>query len=231
MKPLVSVVVPTFNEEKYISPCINSLKNQTFKDFEVIAIDKSTDSTPRLCREAGWKVVSQAKPGISEARSEGFAATSGEIIASTDADSAPDIHWLENIVACFKDPAVVCAYGPTYLLEPGFLNRLMGQLNTVYLFVNRLLNNDQTLGMNFAVRKSAYEKIGGYNTSLATAEDIDIGYRIRKIGRIVYHPGIKVFTSNRRLARQKLGFFTHHIANFIRMKLTGKASTDFKPIR
>lgn len=229
--PLISVVVPTFNEEKYISPCISALKNQTFKNFEVIALDKSTDSTPRLCLDAGWKVIKQVKPGISAARAEGFAAADGDIIASTDADSAPDSHWLENIAACFADPSVVCAYGPTYFSEPGLINRFLGFLNTVFLFINRFLKNDQTLGMNFAVRKSAYLKMGGYNTLLPTAEDIDIGYRIRKLGRIVYHPGIKVYTSNRRLARQKLGFFTHHIANFIRIKLTGRASSDFEPIR
>jgi hypothetical protein len=60
---------------------------------------------------------------------------------------------------------------------------------------------------------------------------VDVGYRIRKIGRVIFHPGVIVYTSERRLAKQKLGFFTHHIANFIRMKITGKASSDFTPIR
>lgn len=229
--PAVSVVVPTFNEEKYISPCIASLKKQTFTDFEVIAIDKSTDSTTRMCREAGWRIVTQVTPGISAARKEGFAATRGEIIASTDADSAVDPGWLENIVASFSDPRVVCVYGPTYFLEKNLLYNLLGHLNTVFLLINRLFQNDQTVGMNFAVRKSAYEQIGGYNTSLPTAEDVDVGYRIRKVGKIVYNPKVIVYTSSRRLSHQKLGFFTHHIANFIRVKLTGKASSDFTPIR
>jgi glycosyltransferase involved in cell wall biosynthesis len=229
--PHISVVVPTFNEEKYIGPCIAALKNQTYTDFEVVAIDKSTDSTPRLCKSAGWRVIPQVKPGISAARSEGFAQTRGEIIASTDADSAPSPRWLENIAAAFTDPGVVCVYGPTYFSNPKFSYRLLGHLNTLFLLINRAFKNDQTVGMNFAVRKSAYTQIGGYNTSLPTAEDVDVGYRIRKIGRVVFHPRVVVYTSERRLARQKLGFFTHHIANFIRMKLTGKASSDFVPIR
>jgi GT2 family glycosyltransferase len=85
--------------------------------------------------------------------------------------------------------------------------------------------------MNFAVRRTAYEKIGGYNPRLPTAEDIDVGYRIRSQGKIVYHHGILVYTSNRRLKAQKLSFFIHHFFNNLRYKLTGTASSDFKPIR
>jgi len=230
-KPLISVVVPTFNEEKYIRPCIESLKNQTFKDFEIIAIDKSTDSTPKLCREAGWRVITQKLPGISQARKEGFATARGEIIASTDADSAPDTRWLESIAECFKDPEVVCAYGPTYFMEKDWLSVTLSRLGDVYNQINRQFKNDQTPGMNFAVRRTAYEKIGGYNPRLPTAEDIDVGYRIRSQGKIVYHHGILVYTSNRRLKAQKLSFFIHHFFNNLRYKLTGTASSDFKPIR
>ncbi len=231
MTPKISVVIPTFNEEKYIRPCIEAINSQTFRDFEVIAIDRSTDTTPQLCRSAGWKVITQKLPGISEARKEGFAQTHGEIIASTDADSAPSPVWLANIAACFKDPRVVCVYGPTHFMEKDFFSVLLSRLSDYYNLINRFLNNDQTPGMNFAVRKTAYEKIGGYNPKLPTAEDIDVGYRIRSEGKIIYHPGVLVYTSNRRLKAQKLQFFIHHFFNNIRYKLTGTASSDFKPIR
>jgi glycosyltransferase involved in cell wall biosynthesis len=229
---MISVVIPTLNEEKYIKACITALKNQTFHDFEVIAVDKnSTDATRKLCRTAGWQVITQKGRTISAARGEGFATARGEIIASTDADSAPGPRWLENISACFADPAVVCAYGPTYLMDKDFFSIILGRLNTAYTLLNRWFGNDQTPGMNFAVRKTAYQKIGGYNPLLPTAEDIDLGYRIRHLGKIVFHPGIVVYTSNRRLKAQKMGFFVHHFFNNIRYKLTGTASSDFKPIR
>lgn len=229
--PAVTVVVPTFNEEKYISPCIEALKHQTFKDFEVVALDKSTDSTPKICRSAGWRVITQKQPGVSAARKEGFAAARGQIIASTDADSAPSPQWLENIVTSFVDPQVVCVYGPTYFMDQTLGFRMMSHLNTLYLLINRALKNDQTVGMNFAVRKTAYEKIGGYNTSLPTAEDVDIGYRIRKVGKIIYHPQVIVYTSSRRLRKEGWRFFAHHFANFFRLKFTGKSSSNFIPIR
>ncbi len=221
------------NEEKYIQPCINSLAAQTFKDFEVVAIDASTDSTPELCTKAGWRVVKQISKGISLARAEGFAATTGEIIACTDADTAVDKQWVENIHKLFQDPKVVCAYGPVYFLDgPAYIKFLGGLFFDAFLLWNRLIQKDHIAGMNFAVRKSAYLQIGGFRADLVTAEDVDLGLRIRKLGKVVYSKNIKVFTSVRRLmAEGVLHFLGHHIANYFRMYTKGQASKDFKPIR
>ena len=231
--PLISVVVPTMNEEKYLGPCIKSIGEQTFKDFEVVAIDASTDGTPQMCEKAGWRVVKQKSKGISLARAEGFAATTGAIIACTDADTAVDKAWLENINKIFQDPQVVCCYGPVYFLDGPLLIKLLGAwIYKAFLGWNRLLQKDHVAGMNFAVRKNAYEQIGGFRADLWTAEDVDLGLRIRKLGKVVYAPQVKVYTSVRRLmAEGPIKFLGHHIANYLRMYFKGQASKDFKPIR
>lgn len=231
--PKISVVVPTMNEEKYIKPCIDSLAAQNYKDFEVVAIDASKDSTPELCQKAGWKVVKQKSKGVSLARAEGFAATSGEIIACTDADTAVDPKWLEAIAKVFADPQVVCAYGPVYFMDGSWLYKKVGAaVFTAFLKWNKFLKKDHVAGMNFAVRKTAYDKIGGFRADLWTAEDVDLGLRIRKEGKVVYDKNICVYTSVRRLqAEGPLKFLGHHIANYFRMYFKGEASTDFKPIR
>ena len=87
------------------------------------------------------------------------------------------------------------------------------------------------LGENFATTKKAYEKVGGFNLKLPTAEDVELCSRLSKIGTVKYDPKLIVLTSARRLSKQKLGFFTHHAANFIRLKLFGTASSSFDPIR
>ncbi|GBR76434.1 glycosyl transferase GTA-type super family [Candidatus Termititenax persephonae] len=230
----ISVVVPTMNEEKYLQPCLDSFRNQTYKDFEMVAIDASSDSTPQLCTQAGWQVVRQVSKGVSLARAEGFAATSGEIVACTDADTAPEQQWVESIAEAFADERVVCAYGPVYLRDCGAFLKFLGAFfyNTIFLNFGRLIRRDNVSGQNFAIRKSAYDAIGGFRADLVTAEDVDLGLRVRKLGKVVYVKKMRVHTSARRLlAEGPLHFIGHNVLNFLRITLTGKASQNFKPIR
>jgi glycosyltransferase involved in cell wall biosynthesis len=232
-KPAISVVVPTMNEADYIQPCIDSLKKQKFPHFEVVAVDFSNDSTPTLCAQAGWRVIKQVSEGVSLARAEGFGAASGKIVACTDADTAVAPGWLEDIAKAFENEKVVCVYGPVYFLDGSWFHKVFGGLLfTIFLRWNRLIGKDHISGMNFAVRKTAYDAIGGFRADLWTAEDVDLGLRIRKLGKVVYDKDIQVFTSVRRLrAEGTFKFLLHHIANYLRMYVTGKASADFKPIR
>ncbi|MDR1453812.1 MAG: glycosyltransferase [Candidatus Margulisbacteria bacterium] len=230
----VSVVVPTMNEEKYLQPCLDAVRAQSYKDFEVVAIDASSDGTPQLCQSAGWKVVKQVSKGIALARAEGFAATSGEIVACTDADTAPSREWVERIAKIFENDKVVCAYGPVYLRDGGPILRGLAAFfyNTVFLNFCRLLRRDNISGQNFAIRKSAYDAVGGFRAGLVTAEDVDLGLRVRKLGKVVYDKKMSVKTSARRiLAEGVWHFLGHNILNYLRITLTGKASQNFKPIR
>jgi len=230
----ISVVVPTMNESKYIKPCVDSLANQTYKGtFEVIALDASQDNTPEICKKAGWRVVKQKGKGVSNARKEGFDATTGDIIATTDADTAVDKDWLLHIEKAFKNPKVVSAYGPVLFLDGNIFMKAMAAIFfTLFLKWNRLIRKDHLAGMNFAVRKDAYLNIGGFREELTTAEDVDLGLRIRKEGKIVYSKKIRVYTSVRRLAAEGMWkFLGHHTYNYFKMYFTGKASDNFNPIR
>jgi glycosyltransferase involved in cell wall biosynthesis len=230
----ISVVVPTMNEEKYIQPCLAALRGQTYRDFEVVAIDASGDSTPQLCADAGWRVVKQVSKGVSLARAEGFAATSGELIACTDADTAPEQQWLERVARIFEDDKVVCAYGPVYLRDCGPVLKTLAAFfyNTLFLRFSRLIRRDNVSGQNFAIRKSAYDAVGGFRADLVTAEDVDLGLRVRKLGKVVYDKKMAVHTSARRLlAEGPLHFIGHNVLNFLKITLTGQASKNFKPIR
>ena len=69
----VSVVIPAYNEEKYIVDCLKALSNQTIAPDEVIVVDNnSTDKTASLARQAGAKVITVLEPGITPARTAGF---------------------------------------------------------------------------------------------------------------------------------------------------------------
>jgi glycosyltransferase involved in cell wall biosynthesis len=86
----VSVIIPTYNAEKYIAKTIQSVLNQTYQDFEVLVIDDaSPDRSVAVCRQfkdSRIRVISQANRGLPGARNTGIRAAKGEFIAFLDAD-------------------------------------------------------------------------------------------------------------------------------------------------
>lgn len=89
---MISVIVPIYNSEKYLKKCIDSIKNQTYKDLEIILVnDGSTDNSPKICDEYAKidnriKVIHQENGGLSAARNAGLKSASGEYITFVDSD-------------------------------------------------------------------------------------------------------------------------------------------------
>jgi glycosyltransferase involved in cell wall biosynthesis len=88
----VSIIVPVYNVEKHLKPCVNSLLNQTFNDIEIILVnDGSTDNCGALCdsfaeKDSRVKVLHQENLGVSAARNNGVKAASGEYVSFVDSD-------------------------------------------------------------------------------------------------------------------------------------------------
>ncbi len=92
MKPVISVIIPVYNREKYIGRCVDSVLSQSFDDFEVLLIDDgSSDLSPQICdeyakKDARVKVIHKANGGVSSARNEGLKVAQGEYITFVDSD-------------------------------------------------------------------------------------------------------------------------------------------------
>ena len=103
--PKVSIVIPDFKVEKYIDNCLNSLLNQTFKDYEIIFVDDgSPDNSGVKCDEYASKypfvkVLHQQNSGAGKARNTGLEIASGEYVTFTDADDWAEPEMLEKSVA------------------------------------------------------------------------------------------------------------------------------------
>ncbi|TAK88946.1 glycosyltransferase [Patescibacteria group bacterium] len=230
--PTVSIVVPTLNEEKYLPDLAASIDAQTAPPLEVIAVDKSTDTTPQLIMSYGYTKVAQGQ-GVATARDQGFEVAKGDIIVSTDADSVLPPTYIEAVQRVFADPAVAAVFGPVYLSDGPWIARLASRsLFSLFLRFSLLIRRPNLNGMNFACRASAYRKTGGFNRKLITGEDVELGYRLQRQGRIVYDPAVKVYTSARRVKGQGiLGFTWYHIKNFLRLASGRPGSTNFKQFR
>ena len=101
--PKVSVIIPVYNVEKYLSECLDSVVNQTLKDIEIICVnDGSPDGSAAILEEYAQKdnrikVITQENRGLSEARNSGLKIASGEYIAFLDSDDYIDLKFFEQL--------------------------------------------------------------------------------------------------------------------------------------
>lgn len=103
-KILVSIVVPIYNVEKYIEKCLNSLKNQTYKNIEIILVDDgSTDNSNLICdkfakNDSRFKYYKKENGGLSDARNYGIKLCNGEFLTFVDSDDYVDFDYVEYLL-------------------------------------------------------------------------------------------------------------------------------------
>lgn len=236
---VISVVIPAFNEAKYLPACLAALRAQDFprECCEIIVVDSaSTDRTVEIAQHYGARVV-QAGPkgpgrGVSYARQRGFEEAQGQIVAYTDADTMPPRHWLRRIVQEFRDPTVVGVYGLYRLIEGGGGVWLwFNWIQPWVLLIHHALGRPMFGGQNCAVRREALAAIGGFNTALASMEDTDVSIRLRRVGRVVFRPFLIVKTSGRRVWEGMWSFFTRGLRSYINYFFLNRPPAEFADLR
>jgi len=207
------VVIPALNEEKELGECLASLAGQTFPAFEVIVVDNgSTDRTASLAEQWGAQVVAEVRRGPGYARETGFRAAKAPIIASTDADTVLPPHWVSRIHKAFQeDPKVIAVFGPIrakpFSAPTSLSQTMLPVLETTVVFGQRLaLYAGAPLfsGANFAVRREAFFRVQGFcslrtGQVYASSEDILLGLKLRRFGKVSYLPDLMVWTSARKV--------------------------------
>ena len=102
--PLISIIIPVYNVEKYLSECIESVINQTYKNLEIILVnDGSTDSCPQICEEYAAKdnrikVIHKKNGGLSDARNIGLKQATGALISFVDSDDLLSLDFCQRLL-------------------------------------------------------------------------------------------------------------------------------------
>lgn len=205
---MISVIIPTFNEEENIAQCLVSLSHQTLprSEYEVIVVDGgSKDATCEIAKKYADLVFVQTSKKVGGARNDGVKVAKGEIIATTDADCILPPHWIGRIARDFKDPNIVQVYGPVYPIEEGIGNQVSLFLANSFSRIGYYSRTFYyTLGCNTAFRKDAFLKAGMYRC-IDAGDDLEIAMRLVDLGSICFDNRLKVGFSMRRY--QKFGTF------------------------
>ena len=203
---MISVVIPAYNEEKNIGKCLTSLANQqTNRKIKVIVVDNnSTDKTAQKAKSFSKKlnieVILEKQKGRGVARKTGFDCAKSEIIFSTDADTILPPHWIEKLYIEIVKSNGVAVTGTCKINDcNNITNRIFNFMQPLTMRIYRFIFGHYWLsGFSFAIYKEAYNKSGGFNPKLNALEDIDLSFKVNKIGKIVFVKNTPVVFSGRR---------------------------------
>lgn len=197
---MVSIIVPTKNEEKNLPFLLRSLKAQTFTDFEVIVADAgSTDKTREVAGSFGARVIEGGLPGTG--RNRGAAAAKGDILIFFDADVVlPDPWFLQGTIAEFEKRGLGLATCKMDPLSSKIVDKAMHEVFNFFMWVASEVS-PHAPGFCIFARRRIHEAIGGFDEEIRLAEDHDYVRRGSKYGKFGLLKSYKIPVSVRRLDR------------------------------
>ena len=206
-RPRVSVVVCSYNGDRTLAQCLDSLSRLDYPDYEVILVDDgSTDDTHAIAgRFPDVRFIRhETNLGLSAARNTGLRAATGTIVAYTDSDCFAEGDWLTHLVHRLESTGADAVGGPNLSPEDGWLAACIsaspGQPTHV-------LESDQVAehvpGCNMAFRRGPLEAINGFDPQfLRAGDDVDVCWRLQQAGGwITFAPGGMVWHHRRQTGR------------------------------
>jgi glycosyltransferase involved in cell wall biosynthesis len=199
-KPLtLSLVIPVYNEERHLKACLEAIKRQSVRPFEVIVVDNnSTDASMTIAAHYRFvTVVKEKKQGIVFARNAGFNAAHGDIIGRIDADSIIPPHWAERVLKFYENPAhhneALTGGGYFYNIRTRRFNSWL--LSQLAFRMNRFIVGFYILwGSNMAFPRVQWQKV---RSSVChddfIHEDLDLAIHLHQLGyKITYSARLRV---------------------------------------
>jgi glycosyltransferase involved in cell wall biosynthesis len=202
MTPFFSVIIPLYNKEDLIEQTIKGVLNQLFIDFEVVIVnDGSTDSSLDKIRpfaDARFKIINQENQGASYARNLGIANAEGKYMALLDADDLwSENHLLElkKLIDKFPNAGLFCNnYEVMYtnrLKQPAKFN-FEYDINCLIVkdFFKASVTNSVAWTSAVGFTKEQFNSVGGFNTKLKTAQDLDLWIKMALKYEVAFNPTI-----------------------------------------
>lgn len=204
---MFSVIIPTANEEKHIGNILQSLKNQTFKDFEIIIID--ADSKDNTKKEAykfkkyfkKFRFIIEKRKGISLARNVGAKASKGDVFVFLDSDGIVEKDFLKeaaeqikrrklNVTGCLVNP-----------LSKKIIFKVYFLIYNAWLWISQYFYPHMP-GFCIISDRETFFKLKGFDKKIKLAEDMDFVKRSKKVGKFRILRKVKINSSVRRFEEE-----------------------------
>lgn len=231
MNPLISVIVPCFNQAEYLPDALQSLLDQTYSNWECIIVnDGSPDNTEEVAlewvnKDSRFKYFNKENSGVCDTRNFGVKQAFGEYIVPLDGDDKLGSGYFAEAIKTFKaDPQIKLMYSDTIL----FGDRNERLINKEFIFENMITENQI---FNSAIfRRSDFLEVGGYNTNMVDGiEDWDFYLslikptdKVVKLNAFHYYYRIKAVSRSASINTHKekndvmlLQMFKNHIPLFL----------------
>lgn len=190
MKPLVSIITPSFNQGAYIEETINSVLDQGYPNVEYIVVDGgSTDNTLDILRKYDQKItwLSEKDNGQADAINKGIRMTEGKIVAWLNSDDVYLPGAIQRVVDCFhQHPNIKMVYGKSHFIDTN--GKIVGRYPTEPFDFERLAMFNFICQPSAFFKRDAFDDVGKLNLGLHYVLDYDLWIRIAQKFKVKYLP-------------------------------------------
>ena len=234
----ISLIIPAYNEEKYIGLCLDSvLKNSKGKFFEIIVVNnKSTDKTIEIVKKyEGVKIIEEDKQGVTRARQKGFLESNGDLLAYIDADTNMPNGWVEQIINEFKkDKNLACLSGPYIYYDVSPWESFLVKFFWIIAMPAYWVIGYMAISGNLVIKRDVLEKMNGFDTKIEFfGDDTNTARRAKVFGKVKFKLGFKMHTSGRRLIKSGIlkttfTYVSYFFSESIKHKIKNQEYTEIR---
>jgi len=185
---MISIIIPTFNSEKFLAQCLDAVKGQNISDGQIeiiIADNGSTDSTVDIAKKYTGNIIVEENANVSGLRNIGAKQSKGDILFFLDSDCVPANGWIENALRIIETQNVG-ATGCWYQIsnDSTWVEKVwdahMSWRRETGRYVSWIPSG------NLIIKKNVFDSVNGFNDELQTGEDTDICNRLVNSGNNIF---------------------------------------------
>ena len=197
---MISIIIPTLNEEKLLPRLLGRIKNQNYGDYEIIVADAgSKDKTRQIAKKSGCRIVRGGEPGTG--RNNGAKAAKGSILFFIDADVEFGKDFLNNCIEEFDSRKLDVAGLYIHPQGSNILDKIFLGIFNLWTFATQLFYPNAS-GSGIMCRKWLHEKVNGFDSTIRLSEDMDYAGRCGKYGKFRIIRSAKSYVAMRRFEKE-----------------------------